>query len=115
MVQQQQWRLEHEDSHYSACIFRYMREYAVLYREYFRFVSLDDKYKIKIGHPGCPVAAAAERGCQVLVHSAFQVGDHDFTNNPVVTAISCNRPNIKLLVKPKMKLISLAKPCQRRS
>ena len=62
MVQQQQWRLEHEDSHYSACIFRYMHEYAVLYREYSRFVSLDDKHKIKIGHPGCPAAAAEECG-----------------------------------------------------
>jgi len=66
-----------------------MRDYAVLHREYSRFTSLDDKHKIKIGHPGCPVAAA-ERGRQVLVHSAttFQVGDHDFTNMSVTPSVS---------------------------
>lgn len=29
-VQQRQFRKEHDDSHYAACIFRYEREYAVL-------------------------------------------------------------------------------------
>ncbi len=33
-VQQRQWRMEHEDSHYASCIFRYMREYALLFRRF---------------------------------------------------------------------------------
>ena len=69
MVQHRQWRMHHEDSHYAACIFRYMCKYAVHYQQFSRFVSLDDKHKVKVGHPGCPVAAA-ERGRQVLVHSS---------------------------------------------
>ena len=89
MVQQQQWRMEHEDSHYAACIFRYMREYAVMFQKYSTFVSLDDKHQIKVGHPDCPVAAA-ERGRQVLVHSStsFQVADHDFTNMSITPSVS---------------------------
>ena len=30
-VQQRQWRKDHDDAHYGACIFRYMREYAVFF------------------------------------------------------------------------------------
>ena len=48
-IQQRQWRKEHEDSHYGACIFRYMREYAVLLRRFAMFVCLDDKHKVKVG------------------------------------------------------------------
>ena len=89
MVQHRQWRMQHEDSHYAACIFRYMREYAVRCQRFSRFVSLDDKHKVKVGHPGSPVAAA-ERGRQVLVHSSssFQVGDHDFTNMSITPSVS---------------------------
>ena len=38
------------------------------------------KNTIKVGEPGCPIAAA-ERGKQVLVsrQTKFQVGDHDFS------------------------------------
>ena len=89
MVQHRQWRMQHEDSHYAVCIFRYMREYAVRCQRFSRFVSLDDKHKVKVGHPGSPVAAA-ERGRQALVHSSssFQVGDHDFTNMSITPSVS---------------------------
>ena len=33
MVQARQFRKEHEDAHYAAAIFRYMREMAVLFRD----------------------------------------------------------------------------------
>ena len=52
------------------------------------FVSMDDKHKVKVGEPGCPLAAV-ERGRQVLVglDTVFQVADHDlsrFTLTPSV-------------------------------
>ena len=46
MVQKRQFRLDHPDSHYCAASFRYMREYAVKYRGYSMFISLDDKHKV---------------------------------------------------------------------
>lgn len=42
-VQQRQWRKEHEDSHYTACLFRYEREYAVLMRRYSTFACIKDR------------------------------------------------------------------------
>ena len=42
-MQQRQWRKEHEDAHYAACLFRYEREYAVLMRSHSNFACIDDK------------------------------------------------------------------------
>ena len=80
MVQGRQWRKHHVDSHYGACIFRYLREYALKLQKYASFICVEDKYRVQVGEPFCPVAAA-ERGRQVLLHSgtSFQVADHDFT------------------------------------
>ena len=80
MVQQRQWRHSHVDAHYAAAMFRYMREYALMLRDVCGFVCLDDKHKIKIGEPSCPVAAA-ERGRRVSVRAGefLTVADHDFT------------------------------------
>ena len=61
MIQARQFRKSHEDSHYAAALFRYMREMSVLFREHSVFVCLDDKNRCKIGEPCFPVAAA-ERG-----------------------------------------------------
>jgi len=62
MVQQRQWRKEHVDSRYAACISRYRREYAI-------FACLDDKHRIKVGELSCPLAAA-ERGRLVLLQES---------------------------------------------
>ena len=50
---------------------------------------MDDKHRIKIGEPSCPVAAA-ERGRQVIVHSStsFQVADHDFTRFNIIPLVA---------------------------
>ncbi len=65
-----------------------MREYAILVKDYCLFVSIDDKHKIKVGDPGCPVASA-ERGRRVLVRSDenFLVGDHDFTKFGIIPSV----------------------------
>ena len=58
MVQKRQFRKAHIDEHYCAAIFRYLREYALLFKDECLLVCLDDKHRIKIGEPGFPVAAA---------------------------------------------------------
>ena len=79
VIQKRQFRKSHPDAHYCASLFRYMREYAIKYRDISCFVCIDDKHSIKVGEPGFPIAAA-ERGRQVIVssHATFAVGDHDF-------------------------------------
>ena len=89
MVQQRQWRKRHVNSHYAACIFRYQREFAVKLRNSAVFACVDDKHRVKVGEPSCPVAAA-ERGRQVIVSSgtSFQVADHDFTRFSMIPSVT---------------------------
>ncbi len=65
-----------------------MREYALLVRSHCIFASIDDKHKIKVGEPSCPVASA-ERGRRVLVRSdeRFVVSDHDFTKFGLIPSV----------------------------
>ena len=88
VVQKRQFRKSHPDAHYCASLFRYMRDYAIKYREISSFVCIDDKHCIKVGEPGFPVAAA-ERGRQVIVssHTTFVVGDHDFTKFKITPSV----------------------------
>ena len=88
MVQARQFRKSHPDEHYAAVIFRYFREFAIKFKSVTEMVCLNDKYKIKIGEPGFPVAAA-ERGRRVLVKvgATFEVGDHDFTKFGIIPSV----------------------------
>ncbi len=93
MVQSRQVNADHPDAHYCAALFRYLREFAILYQSYVTFVSQDDKHNIKVGEPGLPIAAV-DRGKQVLVATdiPFCVGDHDFTKGKLI-------PSVNLLCK----------------
>ena len=48
MVQQRQWRKNHIDSHYGACIFRYLRECALMLNKFATLVCVDNKHRVKI-------------------------------------------------------------------
>ena len=48
----------HEDEHYAAAVFRYLREYAIHCKDYCTMVCINDKHRLKVGEPGFPVAAA---------------------------------------------------------
>ena len=85
-----QWRKSHEDAHYAAPLFRYMRtKYCVMLRDYYSFICMDDKHCVKIEEPGLPVAAA-ERGHKVLVKKGvyFQVGDHNFIKFAIIPSVA---------------------------
>ena len=79
MVQQRNIRKSHDDEHYCSAIYKYLREQIVTHKNHAAFVSTDDKNKIKIGEPKCPITAAT-RGKRVLVatNQLLQVADHDF-------------------------------------
>ena len=89
MVQQRQFRKTHPDEHYAAAIFRYLRQFGIMYRPVSTMACLDDKHKIKIGEPGFPVAGV-ERGKRVLVKmgASFEVRDHDFTKFSMVPSVT---------------------------
>lgn len=85
MVQTRQLRSEHIDAHYTACVFRYLKELAVMYREHAVMLCMDDKHAISIGEPGLPVAAV-DCGRRVIVggNTPLTVADHDFTKMKLV-------------------------------
>ena len=87
-VQQRQWRKQHEDAHYAACLFRYEREYTILLRNHSIFVCIDDKHRVKIGKPDAPVASV-EGGRQVILRSGMllQASDHDFTKFSIIPSV----------------------------
>ena len=89
MAQSRQFRASHPDAHYASALFRYLREFAVRYREHTTFVCRDDKHTIKVGEPGCPVAAV-ERGKAVLVgvDQKLVVSDHDFTKFSLTPSVN---------------------------
>ena len=59
------------------------------FRHFSCFVCLDDKHKIKVGEPHCPLAAA-ECGKIVLVCGGvtFEVSDHEFSKFSIVPSVS---------------------------
>ena len=88
MVQKRQFRKSHPDAHYCASIFRYLRDYAIKYRDIATFVCIDDKHRVKVGEPNFPVAAV-ERGKEVIVslNETFVVGDHDFCKFSLIPSV----------------------------
>ena len=71
--------------HYTAAIYHYKREFASMLHD---FVCLDDKHKVRVGEPHCPIAAA-EHGRRVLDGGAtFEVSDHDFSKFRIVPSVS---------------------------
>ena len=85
MVQQRQLHHSHIDSH---CVFRYIREYAIICRDFCNFICLDNKHRVKVGEPEVPVAAV-ERGRQVLVskNERMVVADQDFTKFSLIPSV----------------------------
>ena len=77
-VQTRQLRASHIDEHYCAAIFKYMRHYAVKYRDMCEFFCMDDKAKIDYGEPGMAISTAVRgRKSVVPVGSSLAALDHD--------------------------------------
>ena len=88
-VQSRQLRETHQDCHYASAIFRYLKEFAVKFRDNCVMVCMDDKHHCKVGEPGHPVAAV-DRGKRVIVseNKIFAVSDHDFTKFSIVPSVT---------------------------
>ena len=89
MVQARQFRRFHTDAHYASALYHYLRCFAVKYRYYSIFASLDDKHHCKVGEPN-RLVAAVERGKAVLVSpdKFFAVADHNFTRFSLIPSVA---------------------------
>ena len=96
MVQARQLRKWHEDAHYCAALFRYLKGFSIKFKSYSQLIFMDDKHRCKVGEPGIPVAAV-DRGKKVVVSTSgkrFAVADHDFTKFGIVPSVTtlCDIP-----------------------
>ena len=88
-MQSRQLRETHQDCHYVSAVFKYLKEFAVKFRDNCVMVCMDDKHHCEVGEPGHPVAAV-ERGKRVIVaeNKIFAVSDHDFTKFSIVPSVA---------------------------
>lgn len=95
MIQQRAISKKQDDNHYCACLYKYTKEMTITLKKYVAFVSADDKNKIKVGEPDCPIPTVTH-GCQVLVahNEVVQSADHDFPSLTLIPTVilSCNIP-----------------------
>jgi hypothetical protein len=89
-VQTRQLRSSHQDDHYCAAIFKYLRQFAVKYRDSLSFLCVDDKSKVDFGEPGQKVATGV-RGKKSItpVQSCLSALDHDMQSKGSFTPSVC--------------------------
>ncbi|CAC5376627.1 unnamed protein product [Mytilus coruscus] len=54
-IQTRQLRVSHQDDHYCSAIFKYIRQFAIKFRDCCKLLCIDDKAKIDFGEPGMAV------------------------------------------------------------
>ncbi|KAK3092298.1 hypothetical protein FSP39_000976 [Pinctada imbricata] len=89
-VQTRQARSHHPDAHYAACIFKYMKNLCVKYREDAMFVCMDDKAIVPVGEPGIPISTGVRAHNKVLCSNEVPLTcmDHDFHKSGVVPSVT---------------------------
>lgn len=89
-IQTRQLRASHMDDHFCAAMFKYMREYSVLYRDETTFVCLDDKSKLDFGEPSLALSSGV-RGKKAIVplNSMLSCLDHDCQSKGSLTPSVC--------------------------
>ncbi len=88
-VQRRTLRSNHEDSYYTATLFKYLKQFAVKFRDFTLLLSCDDKHNVQVGEPRHPVAAL-DRGKRVLGCEGIPIValDHDFTKSKITPSVT---------------------------
>ncbi|PKY60343.1 hypothetical protein RhiirA4_483933 [Rhizophagus irregularis] len=94
MVQARQLRKDHPDTHYCAALFRYLREFAILYQQHVSFICADDKHKVSIGEGINTSTGVRNRKTMVFQETPLVACDHDFTKLSLTPSVIffCNIP-----------------------
>ncbi|GBB87230.1 hypothetical protein RclHR1_13680003 [Rhizophagus clarus] len=78
-VQSRQLSKFHADAHYCAALFRYMRLFAIKYRNYCSLICADDKHKVPIGEGIVTTSGVRNKPSLVPANMELTSSDHDFT------------------------------------
>jgi hypothetical protein len=94
-IQRRQLRVGHQDDHYCASQLRYFKEKAVEMRDEASVFFCDDKAKVPLGEPNCPVSTGV-RGKKTIAPVTTTMGacDHDMTRASLTPSVilSCDVP-----------------------
>ncbi|XP_076103163.1 uncharacterized protein LOC143072213 [Mytilus galloprovincialis] len=85
-IQTRQLRVSHQDDHYCSAVFKYIRQFAIKFRDCCKLLCIDDKAKIDYGEPGMAVSSGV-RGKKSIVPSNVSLSalDHDLQTKGSVT------------------------------
>ncbi|PKY53552.1 hypothetical protein RhiirA4_547713 [Rhizophagus irregularis] len=78
-VQSRQLSKFHVDAHYCAALFRYMRLFAIKYRNYCSLICADDKHKVPIGEGIATSSGVRNKSSLTPANMELSSSDHDFT------------------------------------
>ena len=90
-VQSRLVRAEHPDSKYVAVQYKYLKHFAVKFREYCLMICLDDKANVPVGEPGRPQATGVRghnRSLASLEGPNLSALDHDFHLVGIVPSVA---------------------------
>jgi hypothetical protein len=87
-VQARQLCKDHPDAHYCACLFRYLREFAILYRNHVCFIAADDKHKVPIGEGITTSTGVCNKKNIVSTDTILAASNHDFTKLSLTSSVT---------------------------
>ncbi|PKY22926.1 hypothetical protein RhiirB3_504468, partial [Rhizophagus irregularis] len=79
MIQARQIRKSHIDSHYCSALWRYLREFAIKFKEYTTLICADDKHKVPIGESVATSTGVRNKSALTTIDGILNSCDHDFT------------------------------------
>jgi hypothetical protein len=96
-VQSRMSHMNHIDARYVATLYRYLKEFVVLYKSTCKLFFLDDKSIVPVGEPGVPISTGVRGHNKVLVpmDTNLTACDHDFHVSGLVpsVALACETPS----------------------
>ena len=78
---------DHPDTHYCACLFRYLREFAILYHNHVCFIAADDKHKVPIGEGVATSTGVRNKKNIVSTNATLVASDYDFTKLSLTSSV----------------------------
>jgi hypothetical protein len=89
-VQTRLARVHHQDAHYVAAYYKYLKNFCVKFSENTQFVCLDDKAIVPVGEPGVPISTGVRGHNKVLTPNEgprLVATDHDFHIGGIVPSV----------------------------
>jgi hypothetical protein len=87
-IQRRILHLDHIDAHYGNALIKYLRSFAVKYRDQCSFYSADDKARIMIGPPGVYLQTGVRNKSQLTPSGAELLAlDHDYDGTCIVPSV----------------------------